>query len=382
MNEVTSKFSSQQHLFNCFLSIHDPRVGGRVTHPLINIIVITLCALICGCDTWKAIAIFAKERKHWLSQFIDLSAGLPSHHTIARVFCLIEPSQFEHCFASWVQTVCELVTDDIISIDGKTQRGSSHLQGKKRANHIISAYSPRHAVTLASIKTPDKSNEIKGVPILLKSMQISDMVITMDSMGTQKGIANLIREKQGHYVLALKENHRKFYKKVESLFNQADRYAFNAMTFKKYSMQDYGHGRIEKREFTILPLMYLPNFKKDWRDLQTFTRVQSTRYLADGKIEYSSRYFISSLPLKNHQKICHAIREHWQIENGLHYKLDVGLREDNCQIYRGNAAQNLGTMRKIVLKLLNDEASSSAGISTKRIKAALSARYLRKVVGF
>jgi len=154
------------------------------------------------------------------------------------------------------------------------------------------------------------------------------------------------------------------------------------MVYRQDQTKDYGHGRIEEREYTILPMMYLSEYKRDWKDLQTFIRVNATRYLADGKIETATRYYISSMPLKSFRKTCFAIREHWLIENGLHYKLDVGLCEDACQIYRGHAAENLGYMRKIVLKLLNDETTCSNGIAIKRMKAAMSVRYLRKVVGF
>lgn len=384
MEKSTINFGVNQSLFEIFLSIRDPRVGGRVIHPLINIITITLCALICGCDNWKAIEIFANERKRWLSQFIDLSGGIPSDQTISRVLSLIEPEEFERCFSQWVVTISDFVAGDVISIDGKTQRGSSHKIGGKKANHIINAYSSKIQSALASVKTPDKSNEIKGIPILLNSFDIKGMIITSDAMGTQRGIANLIRKKQADYVLSLKANHKRFHKKVIRLFEQAENLGFTGMVSKSEKTFDYGHGRFETREYTALPTMYLCHFKhlKKWRDIQTFVRIKTKRELASGVIETASRYYISSLPLKKFKNICFAIRDHWQIENGLHYKLDVGMREDDCQIYRGHAAQNLGIMRKIVLKLLNDETTHSAGIAAKRLKAALSPRYLRKVIGF
>ena len=372
--KVTWNSCANQYLFNCFISIRDPRVGGRVKYPLINILTIVLCALIAGCDTWKSIELFAREKNKWLSQFIDLSSGIPTHYTIARVFALIDPNEFENCLMSWIQCITHLISGDVISIDGKTQRGSSHIQGNKKANHIVTAYSAKEEVTLAAVKTPDKTNEIKAIPVLLKKLAIENKIITIDAMGTQKGIANLIRQKQGNYVLALKENHKRFYKKVCRLFDRADEHQYNGMVFKRDQTEGYGHGRIEQRQYTILPMMYLPDVKKTWRDLQTFIRVHAIRHLANGKIEIANRYYISSLPLKSFRKTCFAIREHWQIENGLNYKLDVGLHEDGCPIYRGHAAENLGYMRKIVLKLLNDETSYPGGIAIKRVRAALSTR--------
>lgn len=378
----TRKFIKNQSLFNCFLSIRDPRVGGRCTYPLMSILVIVLCGLICGCDGWKSMELLAKTRRRWLSQFIDLDSGIPSHQTLARVFSLIEPSAFEQCLSDWVAQMCELFAEDIIAIDGKTSRGSSHKRGNKPATHMINAYSPRCAMTLGSTPTPNKSNEIKGIPLLLKRLAIKNTIITIDAMGTQKGIANLIRLKEADYVLALKKNHKKLYRKVDNLFHKADELGYNAMVYQQKESSNYDHSRFELRKYTVLPMMYLPKYSREWKDLSAFIRVESQRHLADGNIEKATRYYLTSLPYKKHKKMQEAIRQHWQIENGLHYKLDVGMNEDKCPIYRGNAAVNLSIMRRIVLKLLVDESSSQQGIALKRMKAALSTQYLKKVVGF
>lgn len=380
--QITCKFGKNQYLFSCFLTIRDPRVKGRCTHSLLTILVIVLCGLICGCDSWKAMELFARTRKRWLSQWIDLSDGIPSHQTLARVFSLIDPHAFEQCLSAWIKELCQLFTDEIIAIDGKTSRGSSHKQGQKKATHLINAYSPRLRATLGSTATPDKSNEIKGIPVLLKTVCIKDTIITIDAMGTQKGIAKLIRLKEAHYVLALKKNHGRMYKKVDSLFNQAEDLNYKAMVYQKEESSHYDHSRIEQRKYTILPVMYLPNYSQQWKDLSAFIRVESERHLPTGERERATRYYITSLPYKKDRKMREAIRQHWQIENGLHYKLDVGMNEDQCPIYRGYADRNLSIMRKIVLKLLVDEDSNKEGIALKRMKAALSTRYLKKVIGF
>lgn len=382
MLNITSHFGKNQSLFNCLLSMKDPRVKGRVIYPLINIITITLYALICGCDGWKSIELFAHSKRVWLEQFLDLSAGIPNHQTFARVFALIKPEEFEKCLMNWINEICEWVIGDVITFDGKVIRGSSDATQEKPASHIVNAYSAKHEVTLGCVKVPDKSNEIKGIPLLLKTLDIKGATITIDAMGTQKGIANLIREKQGNYVLSLKQNHSKFYRRVSGLFNKAEELDYESMVVRRQETHDYGHGRIEKREYTVLPVMYLYRYKQDWKDLQTFIQVISCRHLKTGELQKSVRYYISSVPLHQYKRICFAIREHWQVENGLHYKLDVGLREDACLIRRGYADQNLSVMRKIVLKLLNDETSVKGGVQLKRIKAALSTRYLKKVVGF
>jgi predicted transposase YbfD/YdcC len=382
MKKDTVYCEKNQYLFACFLSIKDPRVRGRCTYPLINILIIVLCGLICGCDSWKALALFAKQRRRFLSQFIDLSAGIPSALTIARVFSLIAPSEFERCLEDWMGNICELLADDVIAIDGKTSRGSSHQRSNKPATHLVNAYHPRLSVALASKPTPDKSNEIKGIPILLKALAIEGAVITIDAMGCQKGIANLIRLRKAHYVLALKKNHKKLYKKVDSLFDKADKLNHKAMVYKQKYHHEYEHSRIEERTYTILPAMYLPNYTLLWKDLNLFIKLDSKRHLPNGEIQQATRFYLSSLPYKKALLSTQAIRQHWQVENGLHYRLDVGLNEDKCPIFRGHADKNLAIMRKIVLKLLHDENSCPDGIAMKRLKAALSTRYLKKVINY
>ena len=172
------------------------------------------------------------------------------------------------------------------------------------------------------------------------------------------------------------------YKKVDNLFNKSDELGYNAMVFKEKHSKDYDHSRLEIRNYTVLPMMYLHQYKHQWKDLSAFIRVQSQRHLPNGNIEEATRYYITSLPYKKHNKMNHAIREHWRIENSLHYKLDVGMNEDRCPIFRGFADRNLSIMRKIVLKLLTDDKETDAGIALKRIKAALSVRYTKKLAGF
>nr|WP_276309331.1 ISAs1 family transposase [Legionella qingyii] len=211
---------------------------------------------------------------------------------------------------------------------------------------------------------------------------MKDKIITIDAMGTHKGIANLIRLKQAHYVLALKKNHQRLYKKVDNLFAKADELNYKAMVYQQKESMNYDHSRIEERKYTLLPAMYLPRYSQQWKDLSAYIRVESIRHLPTGHVETATRYYITSLPYKKHRKMYQAIREHWQIENGLHYKLDVGMNEDQCPIYRGYADRNLSIMRKIILKLLEEDKSSQDGIALKRMKAALSTQYLRKVIGF
>jgi len=381
MDKSTRKTVKNQFLFQCFLSIKDPRLMARCTYPLINILVITLCGIICGANTWEAIADFSHKRHRWLDQFIDMSCGVPSPLTFARVFALIDPNEFQQCMFSWMSQFFTLVANDIINIDGKSLRGSARKSHKHKASHIVNAYLAKEQVTLAEVKVPDKTNEIKAIPILLKSLNVKDCIVTIDAMGTQKGIANLVRIKQAHYVLALKKNHKRFYRYVERIFNGADELDCENMVYRSHDINQCGHGRIEERRYTILPMMYFFKYKKTWRDLQAIVRVESKRTIGN-KEEAGTRYYITSLPFEEYNRACQAIRQHWSVENSLHWKLDVGLREDDCQVTRGYADQNLATLRKMVLKLLEKEETSKHGIAMKRMQAALSTRYLRKVVNF
>lgn len=384
MEKVTRICVLDQPLFKVFVNLKDPRVGGRCLYPLINIIFITLCALIAGCDGWKAIENFGREKIRWLSQFINCENGIPSHLTFARVIARIDPKLLEGCARKWFQQIYQLEMWDIINFDGKTACASGHVNGDKKNMHLVNAFSPKHNVALGSERVPDKSNEIKAIPVLLKELDVAGTIITSDAMGTQRGIANLIREKQAHYVLGLKENHKRFYRYVDAIFEKADQLDYQNMVSGDKKTNDYGHQRIEDREYTILPMMYFFKHKKNWRDLQAVIRVKSSTHILQKNKddESATRYYITSIPFKMHDKMCGAIRAHWSIENKLHWKLDVGMHEDECQIYRGFADQNLAAMRKIVLALLEKEKSYKAGIELKRHKAALSTRYLRKVVGF
>jgi predicted transposase YbfD/YdcC len=282
---------------------------------------------------------------------------------------------------SWAVEITELTPGTIISIDGKTVRKSFHKRIEQKPLHLVNAYVGNQKITVGAVKTPDKTNEIRAIPILLKSLHIKDCIITMDAMGMHKGIVKLIRLRGANYVLALKMNHKKFYRCVSQLFNKALSRDYKAMVFKEENTFDYGHGRIECREYRFLPIMYLHQFKQHWQGLETIIQVKSTRDIGDKK-EESIRYYISSLSLKEYKSIQKSIREHWSVENGLHWKLDVAMHEDQCRIYNPNAAENFSTLRKLVLHCLEKEKSTDRGIAFKQWKAALNTDYLQTVIGF
>jgi predicted transposase YbfD/YdcC len=370
-----------QIIINCFSKLADPRKRGRCLHQLIDIIIITICGILCGAQHWKEIAEFGRQRIDWLKQFIELEHGIPSEQTFGRVFSLISPEELLACFIEWSTAITLLTPGSIIAIDGKTLRKSYHKRIEQKPLHLINAYVTGQRITIGAIKTPDKSNEIKGIPPLLKSLNITGCVITIDAMGTQKGIVNLIKMRGADYVLALKKNHKAFYRAVEKLFNTASSLNYKAMLFKEDKTFDCEHSRIEHRSYRFLPIIYLPQFQKSWRDLQTIIEVRSLRD-NDGNQSATVRYFISSIPLNKFQLIHRAIREHWAVENSLHWKLDVAMNEDNCRIYNPHAAENFSTLRKLVLHCLEQETKTNGGIAFKQWKAALSLDYLAQLSKF
>jgi predicted transposase YbfD/YdcC len=369
-------------IINCFSKLTDPRKRVRCLDQLIDIIVITICGILCGAEHWKEIAEFGRQRIDWLKQVIELEHGIPSEETFGRVFSLIPREELLACFIEWSTAITALPPGTIIAIDGKTLRKSYHKGIEQKPLHLINAYVTGQRITIGAIKTPDKSNEIQGIPPLLKSLNIAGCVITIDAMGTQKGIANLIKMRGADYVLALKKNHKTLYRAVEKLFNTASSLNYNAMLFKEDKTYDCEHSRIEHRFYRFLPIIYLPQFQKSWRGLQTIIEVRSFRDDNDGNQSATVRYFISSISLNKFQLIHQAIREHWAVENSLHWKLDVAMNEDNCRVYNPQAAENFSTLRKLVLHCLDNETKTNGGIAFKQWKAALSLDYLTKLINF
>ena len=215
----------------------------------------------------------------------------------------------------------------------------------------------------------------------MKALNLSGNIVTIDAMGCQKGIANLIRIRDADYVLALKENHRRFYRKVQGLFYKASEEGLPNMVSSHYVTRDSDHSRGERREYSCLPLMYLHEYKEVWRDLNTFIQVKSTRHTKN-KIETSFRYYITSIPLSDHLRSCSAIREHWHVENRLHWKLDVAFKEDQYRVYNQNSSQILSSIRKIALFYLESEPTCRRGVEVKQWKAAMDIKYLETVLRF
>lgn len=371
-NTVLEKF------IKSFCDMPDPRVVGRTDHSLLDILVLTVCAVLCGADDWEAVEVFGEARLDWLRQYIPLKNGVPSHDTIGRVFGAMNSAAFQACFTRWVSTVCGSLVGQVVAIDGKTMRGSHDRRLGKNAIHLVSAFASEQGLTLGQVKTAEKSNEITAIPELIETLDLKGSIVTIDSMGCQTEIAKKLIEHEANYVLALKGNQGNLHEQVVEFFDTAEQFQYNAIEVKPYVTCEKDHGRIESRRVVALSTKHLEQVGA-WVGLKSMVMVESVREIGEKRTS-ERRFYISSLEPDSKQ-IGNAIRAHWAIENKLHWCLDVTFKEDACRTRIENAAENLNIIRKITMNLLRQETSTKRSIPKKRYMAALYPEYLATVLG-
>lgn len=365
-----------------FSQIEDPRIERKKLHKLLDIIVIAICGVICGADNWVDIEMFGNKKETWLKQFLELPNGIPSHDTFGRVFGLLETKAFQECFYEWVKAVNQVTKGQVIAIDGKQLRGSMDKYIGKGAIYLVNAWASDNHIALGQRKVDAKSNEITAIPELLKMIEIAGCIITIDAMGCQTEIAHQIIAGQGDYVLAVKGNQGHLHDDISRLFELFTKET-NSISYidDYYKTVEKDHGRIEIRQCWTLDVnrfqLSLPNLA-EWDQLHSLIRIVSERRIGD-ETSFQTRYFISSLEPKA-SKLLEAVRSHWEIENSLHWVLDVVFNEDKSRVRKGNAPQNLGVIRQMALNLLKNEKSAKGGIQSKRLQAALDENYLLKVL--
>lgn len=373
--------SAHALLLRLFRDMPDPRMVGKVSHQLHDILVITVCAVLSGLEHWTEIEDFGKANEEWFRTFLDLPNGIASHDTFGNVMAALDPDAFEQRIQLWI---CALLGSHTqgkhIAIDGKTLRRSFDRASGKAAIHMINAYVHENHAVFGQLKVDDKSNEITAIPALLEMLQLRDATVTIDAMGCQREIAQKIIDRQGHYVLALKGNQSALQQDVQ-LFME-DRIARGATEYGDYwQATDGSHGRIETRRcWTCWQIDWLRQ-RHDWPGLASVTVVESTRTTND-KTSTERRYFISSHPGRQAQKLAVLVRNHWRVENQLHWTLDVSFNEDQCRVRIANAAENLARIRRICLILLKQDKSCKLGVKSKRAKAGYDRNYLLTLLGF
>lgn len=369
-------------IFKYFGDIKDPRIDRKKRHKLIDIIIIAICGVMCGADGWEEIEEICKASLDKFKGFLELPNGIPSHDTIARVFSRLDSEGLQSCFCRWIQSVREATETNSqypipenISVDGKTLRRSFERAAKKNKSpiHMVSAWANQARIVLGQVKTEEKSNEIKAIPELLALLELTGCIVTIDAIGCQKTIAQEIINKGADYVLALKGNQGDLARGVELGFDIARANNFEGIEYRFFEESGFEHGREEMRRYWLLSnLHWLPDANK-WPGMKSVCMVESIRNIK-GKECVEIRYYITSLS-DNVEQVGKAIRNHWGVENSLHWVLDVTFREDECRIRNGNAAENFAVLRRIALNLFKREPSKRS-IKRKRLLACLHFDYL------
>ena len=361
-----------------FSDMEDPR-GDNRRHLLLDIIVIAICAAICGADTWTDVELFGQSKEQWFRKFLELPHGIPSHDTFGRVFALIDPGQFQARFRDWIAAVAERTEGEIIALDGKQLRRSHDKAEGKKAIYMVSAWASENSLVLGQQKVDDRSNEITAVPQLLEMLEISGCIVTTDAMNCQVETAKKVIENDADYVFVVKDNQPRLLEAIQGLFDDPDEMRWVDTDYDRTT--DGNHGRIETRKcWTTSDAEYLAYIASlaDWPGLQSIGMIEAKRTTKEGT-SVKRRYFISSLE-SNAKRLLSAARTYWGIENKLHWILDLAFREDESRVRKGNGPETFAVLRHIALNLLRREDTAKISIRAKRKKAGWDNDYLLKVL--
>jgi predicted transposase YbfD/YdcC len=364
----------------------DPRVPGRCEHDLVDVLVIALCCLLCGGEGFNDMEDFGRAKRKWFRTFLRLRSGIPTHDTFNRVFAALKPEAFLEVFMAWTQTLRTTVAEEIVALDGKALRRALDQGDSPRV--IVSAWAESNSLVLGQMEVPDKTNEIIAVPKLLRALELSGCIVTLDAMGCQKQIAKEIKEADAEYVLALKGNQGQCYEEIKSYLDDAVARHHEKAPAKKNAVplayeETVGkdHGRMETRRYWQSGDLDWFAGKAQWEGLRSVGVVQSMRQVGEAAPSVERRYYLSSLRV-DVAKFARAVRGHWTIENSLHWILDVQCGEDRSRARAGHAAANLATLRRLALNLLKQDRTKKRGIKGKQLNASWDHRYLLSLLAF
>ena len=358
-----------------FRSLPDPRVVGRTRHLLIDIVVIATCGVIADCDDWSDIVQFAQKREAWFRRFLKLPGGIPAHDTLERVFAALDSRAFERCCLAWFRAAADLLGIGHIAIDGKTMRGSA--SAKLGPLHVVSAWATQANLTLGQLAVDKKSNEITAIPELLELLDLHGALVTIDAMGCQKEIAKKIVDRGGDYLLAVKGNQEHLLEDIQATVEKALNGELDKGVVAEYTTREDGHGRHEERSYVVVHDVESLRDREVWSKASTVGMCCCERTVA-GKVSTEVHYFIGSRRM-GARKHAQALRNHWKIENNLHWQLDVSFGEDNSRIQDRRGAENFGLLRKLALSLLKRNPAKNS-IARKRKAAALDTDFLEEIL--
>jgi predicted transposase YbfD/YdcC len=371
-------------LVECLEGIPDPRVARTRLHSLLDILALSISAVVCGAEGWDDIVSFGYGKLTWLKERLglELPNGIPSADTVRRVFARLDPQALEAAFRAWTKSLHQLTKGEVIALDGKVLRHSFDTACGQNPIHLVSAWASSARLVLGQVKVSEKSNEITAVPLLLDWLEIRGCTVTVDALNTQKAIAAKIIAKEADYALALKENHPALYADVVAHFEHQQKQRFENVAYSTYSEHYKGHGRIETRRCELITLAECDplwqDVQKEWLGLRSLARITCVRQMPQKTTE-EIRYYLCSVP-DNAKRVLWTVRKHWGIENRLHYVLDVSLDEDACRIRKDHAPENFGVLRHIALNLLRQETTSQRGIKARQKQAGWDHTYLERVL--
>jgi predicted transposase YbfD/YdcC len=370
--------SSPLSIRSHFRSLRDPRRQHRQRHRLLDIVVIALCAVIADADTWQEVEAFGRERRDWLAGFLDLPNGTPSHDTFERLFDRLDPVALQRCLLGWIESASDTLKVDHIAVDGKTLRHSGSPARGLAALHLVSAWATEHGLSLGQVAVEGKSNEIAAIPQLLELLESKGALVTIDAMGCQKEIARKIVEGGGDYILTVKGNQEHLRDDIEAAVIEAIEKGAEGKDYQTYETEEDGHGRHEKRHYTILPVpdRGIRN-KESWEELAVIGVCYRER-TEKGKTSEETVYLIGSRAMAA-ERYGKAMRDHWQIENGLHWHLDITFREDANRVQQRTEAANFSLLRKMALSMLKRN-QRKGSIAVKRYMAALDPDFLAEIL--
>jgi predicted transposase YbfD/YdcC len=360
-----------------FARLRDPRRNHRKRHLLLDVVVIAVCATICGADDWQQIAAFGRHRRDWLQRFLTLPNGIPSHDTFERVFDRLDPQAFLRCFRDWVATLTESLGLKHVAIDGKTLCHSGCAAAGVKPLHVVSAWAGELHLTLGQVAVDDKSNEITAIPRLLELLDVHGALVTIDAMGCQKAIAAKVVAGGGDYVLAVKDNQPNLLEDIRRTIATALDDGEEGVDYRTWTTRCKGHGRQEERSYMVVEDLSQIRARDEWERLRVVGMYTSAR-IVGGKRSDEAHYFIGSRRA-GARVYGKALRSHWGVENGLHWQLDVTFGEDANRVQRRNGAENLALIRRLALSLLKRHPGKGS-VACKRLSAALDPAFLEEIL--